>query len=84
MATIKSWRYLERSALVDNTDFVIVPERTPQMQDHLPEVFKLHACNGHDMYEISIDELQHLLTSGDLTSLQYVAFCLERIRRVRG
>lgn len=42
----------------------------------------LPRCNGYDLFEINVDELQHLFSIGSLTSFQYTSFCLERIRRV--
>lgn len=51
-------------------------------QDDIPDAFRLPPCDGNDVYELSADELQHLLSSGTMTSVSYVRHCLERIRRV--
>ncbi|KIX05563.1 uncharacterized protein Z518_06435 [Rhinocladiella mackenziei CBS 650.93] len=51
-------------------------------QKELPEIFRLPTCNGHDLYEVSVDELQHLLSSGALSSVEYVKFCLARVQKI--
>jgi hypothetical protein len=63
-------------------DFVVISESQKALQNEMPEVFRLPSCSGHNLYEISVDELQHLFTTGDLTSVQYVQFCLDRVQRV--
>lgn len=65
-----------------NNDYVMVAEPQIAAQDELPDVFRLPSCNGHNLYEITVDELQHLFSSGALTSVQYVQFCLDRVQRV--
>lgn len=62
--------------------YVLVPQPPNSMQDDLPEVFRLPLCNGQDLYEVSVDELQHLFTSGALTSEDYVQFCLDHVQKV--
>ena len=62
--------------------FVMIPERNPLPQHDMPVVFRMSKLNNHDLYEITVDELQHLFSSGDLTCLEYTKFCLERIRKV--
>ena len=63
-------------------DFVVVPEKETTSQDSMPEVFRMPKCGDHHLYEISVDELQHLLSTSDLTSAKYVKFCLQRIQEV--
>lgn len=67
-----------------NTDdyFVVVDEKAPASQDDLPEIFRLPDCRDHNLYEITVDELQHLFSSEALTSVDYTKFCLERIQKV--
>lgn len=51
----------------------------------IPEVFRLERLKGHDLNEITIEQLQHLFsepTTDRLTSVEYVQYCLERIRKV--
>lgn len=53
--------------------------------DTIPEVFHLGQLKGHDLNEITVEQLQHLLSEAAterLTSVQYVKFCLDRIRTV--
>lgn len=53
--------------------------------DSIPTVFCLELLKGHDVHEITIEQLQRLLSkeaSDRLTSLEHVEYCLERIRKV--
>ncbi|KIW09981.1 hypothetical protein PV08_11757 [Exophiala spinifera] len=63
-------------------DFVMISETQSAAENDMPEIFRLPACQGHNLYEISVDELQHLFTSGSLSSADYVQFCLDRIQRI--
>ncbi len=47
-----------------------------------PSDFHLPLCEGLDLFEVTIDELQHFMSSGQLTAETYVQFCIERIRQV--
>ncbi len=54
--------------------------------DTIPEVFHLGRLKGHDLNEITIEQLQRLLSEDSterLTSVEYVKFCLDRIGMVR-
>lgn len=66
------------SSLEQDEPFVVIHEQTKPSQRDIPEVFRM----SEDLYEISADELQHLLSSGSLTSVDYTHVCLERIRKV--
>lgn len=50
---------------------------------HVPSAFRMPQCGSLDLFEITIEELQSLMSSGQLTAEQYAEFCLERIRQVR-
>lgn len=76
---LPSWN--KASAPKDDS-FVIVDNKKVTLKDEIPEVFKLPKCNGLDLFEITVDELQHHFSDGSLTSVQYTAFCLENIRKV--
>ncbi|KIX96203.1 uncharacterized protein Z520_07981 [Fonsecaea multimorphosa CBS 102226] len=67
----------------DGDDFVLLSKSAGASQDELPEAFQLPLCNGLDLYEVSVDELQHLFSTGALSSVEYVKFCLERVRKVK-
>ena len=60
------------------------PKRSwdPPSQDDVPQIFRLDSFKSLALYEITIDHLQHLLSDGCLTSVEYVQFCLDRIHRV--
>lgn len=62
--------------------YFMVSENKRANQDGIPEVFHVPQCNGNDVFEMSTDELQHLLSTGAMTSVSFVQHCLERIRRV--
>ena len=51
-------------------------------QDDVPQIFRLNSFKSLALYEITIDNLQHFLSDGRLTSVEYVQFCLDRIHRV--
>lgn len=67
------------SAPRQEESFIIVDEPTKPSQDDAPGIFRMF----EELYEINADELQHLLSSGSLTSVEYTTFCLERIQKVR-
>jgi len=50
-------------------------------QDILP-TFRVPLLRGLDLYEITIDELQHCLANKRFTSVDLTHFCLERIHCV--
>ena len=68
------------TATVDS-DFVVVSATQPQRAD-IPPIFNLPKLNGHDLFEITVDELQHHFACGDFSSEEYVQFCLDRIQAV--
>ena len=54
--------------------------------DTIPAVFRLERLKGHDLNEITIEQLQRLFSKAStdrLTSVEYVRYCLDRIRKVR-
>ena len=53
-------------------------------QQDVPQVFRVEALKSLDLYEVTIDDLRQYLADGRLTSVDYVDFCLQRIRRVCG
>ncbi|OQU98275.1 hypothetical protein CLAIMM_04084 [Cladophialophora immunda] len=71
----------ETASSFDGDDFVVLSKRARSSQDEMPEVFRLPRCNGLDLYEVSVDELQHLYSTGALSSVDYVKFCLERVQK---
>ena len=52
-------------------------------QHHGPPCFRLGDLKNCDLYEITIEQLQSYLADGLITSVDYVKFCVERIRMVR-
>lgn len=76
-------RSMDSSADLDDADFVVVPDHQAQTQGDIPKAFHLPVFRGIDLFEISIDELQHHFSSGSLTSWEYTRICLKRIQKVR-
>ena len=51
-------------------------------QQDVPHRFRLEELKGLDLYESSVQEIQQHFSAGRLTSVEYVKFCLQRIRNV--
>ncbi|KAK6431605.1 hypothetical protein LTR95_012236 [Oleoguttula sp. CCFEE 5521] len=66
------------SHVSSDDDFVLLPARSGQAS--MPSVFKVPRLKGHDMYEITVSELQQHFSSGDITSKDYTQYCLNRIQ----
>ena len=54
----------------------------PICQDSVPPIFRVNGFNSLDLYEVTVNKLQQLLSDGRLTSVEYINFCLERIHKV--
>ena len=52
-------------------------------QQDVPDKFHVQSLKGIELYEVSVENLQRYLTEGHFSSVDYVRFCLERIRCVR-
>ena len=50
--------------------------------DDVPAVFGMKHLKSLPMHEITVGELRDYMLKGDLTSVDYVNYCLERIHRV--
>ena len=62
-------------------DFVLV-NLGRKTQPHMPPIFRLPNLKGHDLFEITVDKLQHLYSSGAFSAIEYTQFCLDRIQRI--
>lgn len=51
-------------------------------QQNIPTLFCLEKLKGLGLYESSVGQIQQYLSQGHFTSVDYVKFCLERIRVV--
>ena len=51
-------------------------------QQSKPNLFCLEKLKGFDMYESSVGQIQQYFSQGHFTAVDYVKFCLERIRVV--
>lgn len=63
-------------------DGFVVLEVAQSQQPEMPSIFHLPKLNGHDLFETTVDELQHLYSSNAFTAAQYTQFCLDRIQAV--
>ena len=63
-------------------DTFVVVNQPKVCKDEVSQVFKLPKLHDIDLFEVSVDELQHHFSSGSFTSQEYISFCLEQIRRV--
>ncbi len=57
--------------------------RSDLSEDNVPEVFRLRPFKSLNLYEVAVEELQLYMSNGDMTSVDYVMYCLERIHAVR-
>ena len=62
-------------------EYVIVDDMSRQQPD-VPPVFHLPRLNGHDVFEVSVNELQHYFSSGAFSSEEYTRFCFDRIQAI--
>ncbi|KAL9632051.1 MAG: hypothetical protein Q9164_005551 [Protoblastenia rupestris] len=56
--------------------------RSGLSQHAVPDVFQLPLLQSLDLYEVTVRELQQHFANGDLTSVEYVGYCLERIQNI--
>lgn len=70
---------LDRESVDDRFELV---EPRPHQHHDIPSVFHLPRLHGHDLFEISVDELQSLYTSGAFSAEDYTQFCLNRVQAV--
>ena len=77
-------KYLFDHRMDDSDDFVMVASNTrhKQLSDDIPVPFQLQLCQGLDLREVTVDELQHHYSRGDLDAYTYTKYCLENIRKV--
>ena len=61
------------------THFIMKESARPQ--GAIPAVFRLEPLNSVDLFEASIPDLQRHLQEGKFTSVEYIQYCLERIRQ---
>ena len=52
-------------------------------QDNVPDVFRMPLLGSLDLYEVTVKDLQQYMSKAELSSQDYVSYCLERIRSVR-
>src|ERR1700761_8188679 len=67
--------------LEDTDDFLLV-NPTRKMQPNMPAIFQLPKLKDHDLFEVTVDELQHLYSSGAFSAKEYTQVCLDRIHAV--
>ena len=71
---------ISSSSLTDDEDFVQIPS-PPVQSTSIPAPFVLQKLNGHNVYELSVSQLQHLYSINAFTITEYTQFCLDHIQR---
>ena len=61
-------------------DFVLVSPKPPQANG-IPAPFVLPTLKGHNVFEITLSELQHLYSIHAFTIKEYTQFCLDHIQQ---
>ena len=51
-------------------------------QDRVPTRFRVNDLKSLKLFETTIGDLQSYLAAGRITSVEYVEYCIERIRTV--
>jgi len=51
-------------------------------QHNVPNIFRLPPLKSIDLYEVTVEDLQHHISHGKINAVDYVTYCLERIRVV--
>ena len=64
---------------MDDEECVMI-HALPRSQPDIPPILHLPKLKGHDLFEITVDELQHLYAIEAFTSEDYVQSCLDRIQ----
>jgi amidase len=54
--------------------------RGPASQENVIQTFLVNQLAGYDLFEVTIEQLQDHLAKGHFTSVDYVQYCLNRIR----
>ncbi|KAK5062778.1 hypothetical protein LTR84_004853 [Exophiala bonariae] len=66
----------------EEEEFIVIPTQQAKSQGNIPDIFRLPTLHGVDLFEITIDELQHHFSSRSLTSWEYTRLCLNRIQKI--
>jgi amidase len=61
-------------------EFLLLEGNKPPSQPDMPSIFRLPKLKGHDLFEVTVDEIQHLYSAGAFTAEEYVQFCLGQIQ----
>lgn len=67
-----------------SSSFVHVDSPSKNFRDSQPSVFDVTKLNDIDLFEVTVEEIQHYYSNGQLDAVTYTCFCLENIRKVRG
>lgn len=57
-------------------------KETRRIPPEIPPALHFPKLKGQDLFEVSVDELQQLYSSGAITTLEYTLFCLNRIHAI--
>ena len=62
-------------------DFIMVDEDS-RLQPAIPPIFHLPQLKGHNVFEASVEEIQHLFSINSFTAVENTQLCLDRIQAV--
>jgi amidase len=80
--TMLSWLALA-IRIGQRSDLMKMPRElvhSPAGQEKVPETFRVDSLAGHELFEVTIQQLQEHFKKGHFTSVEYVKYCLSRIR----
>src|ERR1700733_6187619 len=80
--TMLSWLALA-IRIAQRSDLMKMPRElvhTPAGQEKVPETFRVDSLAGQELFEVTIQQLQDHFKKGHFTSVEYVKYCLSRIR----
>ena len=66
--------------MLSDEDFVLISPSRTQSSD-VPTPFVLPTLKGHNLFEITLSELQHLYSINAFTIKEYTQFCIDHIQR---
>jgi amidase len=73
-------KVISPSSTFSTDDFVQVRSSSRQ-SSNVPEAFILPSLNGHNLFEVTLSELQHFYSINAFTVKEYTQFCLDCIQK---
>ena len=67
---------------LESRSYLRMPAGDVPKQDDVPDPFKIEPLKSFDLYEATVAQIQKCLEEGKFSSVEYVHFCLDRVRKV--